>query len=182
MPLLRREPDIQPENLFSLPSDQFPWCVAHVRSRQEKLLARHLVQHGIPFFLPQCEVRRKREGRTLVSYLPLFTGYVFVRPPAGTRDVIWRSNVAASVIDVADQALLGEELQQIRALQAAGATFKPYRVLAEGDAVRIAEGVFAGYTGRVVREKGRDRLVVSISLLRQSVVVEFGREVLTRIQ
>jgi hypothetical protein len=38
--------------------------------------------------------------------------------------------------------------------------------------------VFAGYSGVVVREKGRDRLIVQISLLRTAVAVELDREIL----
>ena len=34
MPLLARETEIQPEGLFSLGADDYPWSVAHVRCRQ----------------------------------------------------------------------------------------------------------------------------------------------------
>ena len=53
--------------------------MAHLRSRQEKLLARYLREREIPFYLPQMEKRSRRSGRTFVSYLPLFAGYVFFR-------------------------------------------------------------------------------------------------------
>ena len=39
MPLLPKEPEIEPETIFELPD---PWRVAHVRSRQEKVLARQV--------------------------------------------------------------------------------------------------------------------------------------------
>jgi transcription antitermination factor NusG len=45
-----------------------------------------------------------------------------------------------------------------------------------GDVVRVAEGPFRGYTGTVVRDLGRLRLIVTVSMLRQSVAVEFDRE------
>lgn len=51
MPLLKREPDITP-GLFDLDAVTHPWRVAHVRSRQEKTLARHCHERGIPFYLP----------------------------------------------------------------------------------------------------------------------------------
>ena len=50
MPLLPKEPQISPETIFDSPD---PWRVAHVRSRQEKVLARHLLQNDIAFYLPQ---------------------------------------------------------------------------------------------------------------------------------
>ena len=182
MPLLRKEIDLQPDELFALPADEFPWGVAHVRSRQEKVLARHLAQNAIPFYLPLTEERRKRAGRTLVAHLPLFPGYVFHRAPDGRRDVLWRSEVIANLIAVQDHDQLTRELEQLRRLQIAGAALKPYHALVPGEPVRIAEGAFAGYTGVVLRGKGHDRLVVRVSLLKQAVSVEFDREVLQRLR
>jgi transcription antitermination factor NusG len=182
MPLLPRETDILPEDLFTLATDAFPWGVAHVRSRQEKVLARHLAEHGIPFYLPLTESRRKSAGRTLTSHLPLFAGYVFHRATGAQRDLLWRSNVIANLIDVGDQSELGAELAQLRQLQLAGASLKTYHELAPGQPVRIESGPFAGYRGVVVRGRSRDRLIVQISLLRQSVAVEFDREVLRRVR
>jgi transcription antitermination factor NusG len=180
MPLLPKEPEILPADIFSLAIRTHPWGVAHVRSRQEKVLARYLAEQEIPFYLPTTTVRRKRAGRTLTSHLPLFAGYVFHRAPDARRDLIWRSNVVANLIEVPDQVQLGEELAQLRSLQESGASFKLYHALLPGEPVRIVEGVFAGYSGVVVRAKGQERLIVSVSLLRQAVSVEFDREVVQR--
>lgn len=182
MPLLSREAEVLPADLFSLPLDRHPWGVAHVRSRQEKAVARHLAQSGIPFYLPTTMVSRKRGGRTYTSYLPLFAGYVFHRAEREQRDLIWRSNVVANLLEVTNQEQLADELLQLRTLQEAGASLRPYQQLLPGDPVRIVEGVFAGYTGVVIRDRGLDRLVIRVSLVRQAVSVEFGREVLQRVR
>lgn len=182
MPLLPREADILPENLFDLPSEEFPWVVAHVRSRQEKVLARHLAESGVAYYLPLTMTRRKRAGRTFTSHLPLFPGYVFVRVSAQTRDLIWRSHVVANLVEVPDQAQLGTELVQLRQLQVSGASLRTHHELPPGQPVRIESGAFAGYTGIVERGKGNDRLIVRISLIRQSVAVEFDREMLRRVR
>jgi hypothetical protein len=68
---LKREPDAFPEAIFDMTD---PWWVAHLRSRQEKVLARYLREYEIPFYLPQMQKRIRRSGRTFVSYLPLFSG------------------------------------------------------------------------------------------------------------
>ncbi|HSP16269.1 MAG TPA: transcription termination/antitermination NusG family protein [Thermoanaerobaculia bacterium] len=178
MPLLRREPDVFPEDLFSLPIDQFPWLVAHVRSRQEKVLGRYLHERSVPFYLPQIEQAKKRGGRNFRSYLPLFPGYVFVRGDDDVRNAVWRSDVIVNLIAVMDQQELGSQLEELRALQLRGASLRPYHHFVAGDAVLIRDGVFSGYRGIVVREKGRDRLLISISLLRQTASVELDREVI----
>ena len=44
--------------------------------------------------------------------------------------------------------------------------------------MKITEGSFKGYRGVVLREHGRERLIVSIDLIRQSIAVDFEREML----
>jgi transcription antitermination factor NusG len=219
VPLLKREPDIFPAGLFDLVAEARPWSVAHVRSRQEKVLARYLLQKQIPFYLPQTENEivtklpcasprlggggappgtdgepltegstsvvpessNRATGRTRVrvSHSPLFPGYVFLRHSLDERLTVQRSSVIVSILDVADQRSLAGELGQLRDLQAAGASLVPHPWLGVGDAVKVAAGAFKGYRGVIVREHGRERLVVSIDLIRQSVVVDFGREMLS---
>jgi transcription antitermination factor NusG len=178
MPLLKIEPDIFPFNILELGAEEHPWWVAHVRSRQEKALARHLRPLEVPFYVPQVEKRKKRGGRNFVSHLPLLPGYVFFRGQARERLAALRSDLVVRVLEVSDQGLLTEELSQIRALQETGATFLRLPDLVAGEPVRIMEGAFAGYTGIVLRHQGRSRLVVSVSMIQQSVAVEFQREVL----
>jgi transcription antitermination factor NusG len=176
VPLLQREADHFPEDVFRLPVADFPWAVAHVKSRAEKALARHLGRFGIAFYLPLWERRIRRSGRSFVSYNPFFPGYVFLRGSAANRAGALRSNLIVRLLDVPDQTFLDTELCQLRALQEAGAPLMPFPWLGPGDAVRIEEGPFRGYIGVIVREKGTQRLVVSVSMLRRSVAVELERE------
>ena len=177
MPLLKREPDVFPADLFDSPQAE-PWVVAHVRSRQEKVLARYLAPLGLAFYAPQREKRTRRNGRNFVSYLPLFPGYVFLRADAPARALAWRSGVIVRLIDVPDPLGLQGELAQIHRLQRSGARLSPCRPLETGEPVCVVDGPFQGYYGIVVRERGAERLLVSVSLLRKTVSVEFEREML----
>jgi transcriptional antiterminator NusG len=179
VPLLKRGPEVFPPGLFDLSETVRPWVVAHMRSRQEKVLTRDLEPLGIPFYLPQREHVVRRAGRNFKSYLPIFPGYVFLRAAAGERRDVFRSNVVLRLLDVRDQDLIGRELREIRALQQAGANLVPYREFVPGDPVRVADGPFRGHRGIVLREQSRFRLIVSISMLRQSVAVEFDRSSLS---
>jgi transcription antitermination factor NusG len=180
MPLLPKATDLFPDGLFALPAAPFPWYVAHVRSRQEKVLSRLLLQKEIPFYLPQMERVKERASRLFRSYVPLFAGYVFFRGDDGARSVVLRSDVVVRVLDVEDQERLASELAQIRRLQLAGASFMVYEELSVADAVTITDGPFRGYTGAVVRSGRGDRLLVSLSLLHKCVAVEFDRPMLRR--
>src|SRR5512140_4043821 len=186
MPLLKREPDMYPQSLFELSEADFPWQVAHVRSRQEKGLARfigpdqrksdmvELLPGTVPFYLPQIENKLKSGGRTRSSWVPLFGGYVFFRGGREERMKVVKSNLVANVIPVLDQALLQEQLFQIYDMQKKGLHLIPYPEITTGDMVRIREGVFKGYIGQVVRERDELRLIISVSAIGKSVVVELG--------
>jgi transcription antitermination factor NusG len=175
VPLLKRGPEIFPQALFELNESDTPWFVAHTRSRQEKALARHLLPLEIPFYLPVSENVVHRRGRTLTSYLPLFPGYVFLRGSSAERVAALRSNLIVRVLEVREQDVLARELRDLRSLQLAGASLEPAHAYAPGDAVVVSEGPFRGYRGTVLQEKGRLRLIVSVSMLHQSVAVELDR-------
>ena len=173
MPILKREPDAFPESVFEM-SD--PWWVAHLKSRQEKVLARYLREHDVPFYLPQMEKRIRRSGRTFVSYLPLFAGYVFFRGGRDERLSALKSNVVVNVLEPQDQEEIATELRQLRQLQLSEAQLVPHPFVGPGDVVLITEGAFEGYRGVVLKEKGVARLVVSVSFIRQSVALDIDRE------
>jgi transcription antitermination factor NusG len=182
MPILTKESDIYPDDLFEMSVEEAPWEIAHLRSRQEKAVARLLFEARMPFYLPQIEQKQKRSGRTFVSHLPLFPGYIFLRRVEGLRQTLWRTNAVANTIQVTDQDRLTAELLQIRQLQVSGAILTPRVDLAPGDSVRIGEGAFSGYSGTVIEERGSLRLIVSVSILNKSVAVEFPRELLTQLK
>jgi len=179
VPILKSEVALSPPDLFDLPD--LPWRVAYVRSRQEKELARLLLRMQVPFYLPLAEKQVRRAGRRFVSFLPLFPGYLFFRGPRGwaaeSGAARWDDRLV-SVLEVPDQPRLDAELRVLWQLQQSGAAFEDFPYLAPGDAVEVIDGPFQGLHGTVLREKGRTRLVVSVSFLRQSVAAEFEREAL----
>lgn len=177
MPLLGRETELSPQSIFELSEAERPWWVAHTRSRQEKALARYLLPLGVPFFVPQHE-KTARGARTRSSYLPLFPGYVFFRGSLAERRTALQSRLLVAILEVQDQGLLQKELFELHALKASGAKLVPFEELHSGDPVRITEGPFQGHSGVVVRGDTRLRLLVSITMLRKNVAVEFDRDVL----
>jgi transcription antitermination factor NusG len=179
VPILKREPDFLPETLFDLPGDRYPWWVVHVRSRQEKVLARECRAREIPFYLPLREHRNRRDPRHRISWLPLFPGYVFVRGDVEhERLELLKTNLCARVLAVLDQEGLDHDLAQVRRLQEMGLPLRPHPELTKGSIVRIAEGPFEGMTGCVASLKGKDRFVVSVRFIHRAVSVELDRDAL----
>ncbi len=175
MSLLGPEPQAHPDSLFELSVAAAPWWVLYVRARQEKKLARRLAEQRVPFYLPQQEKHARISGKERVSWLPLFPGYVFLRGQRAERLAALRSNLIVHTLEVLDQERLDAELGSLWALQQAGLPLVPHAYLEPGDEVEIREGPFAGYRGQVVRLKGSERLVVSITFLRRSVAAEMDR-------
>lgn len=173
MTILKREPDLSSDEIFAMPD---PWWVAHVRSRQEKAFVRYLAHYRIAYYLPQTEKRVRRDGRNIVSHLPLFSGYAFFRGVGTDTSRALRSHLVVNLLAPFDQATFAVELRQLRDLQTSSGRLTAYPHLAQGDAVLITEGVFAGYRGVIVRGKGAERLIVSLSFIRQSVVVDVDRD------
>ncbi|HUP18735.1 MAG TPA: transcription termination/antitermination NusG family protein [Gemmatimonadota bacterium] len=178
MPILKREPDVYPEDLFSRDQPDLPWRVAYLHARRVKALARFLRERRLAFYLPQQEKEGIYGGRRRLSHLPLFPGYVFIKTDAVDRNTVYQSNQVVRILDVEDQGLLDRQLRHIWALQQGGALLVPHPYLGPGDEVKITHGPFRGLTGTVIREKGRTRLVVSVTFLRQAVAVEVDRDLL----
>lgn len=176
MPILKPEVDVFPGELFDLSSEEFPWWVAHVRSRQEKLASREALHRGVPFFLPKYEKVARQDGRRRTSFLPLFPGYLFFRGLYDARSEILKTNLCVRILEVIDQASLNADLLQVRQLQLAGLPLIVVPELKAGDPVRITEGPFCGITGVVLKEKGKTRLIVSVRFIHRSVCVELPRE------
>ena len=172
MPLLKHEPEIYPPDLFGDSADGAeptqggdamptgdghrgqaigPWRVAHVRSRQEKRLARHLLQSAVPFYLPQREHRFRAGDRWRVSHLPLFSGYVFFRGGADARLRALKSNLVVHLLEVTDEPALERQLRSLWVLQRSGAPLIPHPYLCPGDEVEVVDGPLKGYVGTVLR-------------------------------
>ncbi len=160
-----------------LTAAEYPWFALSVKSRHEKHVSFHLQQRGYQELLPLYETQYANGRRGL---LPLFPGYVFCR--FGYERRLWVLNTpgVASVVGFGneDVPVPDEEIEAVRAIVASGAPARPWPYLSVGDRVRIEGGALAGLEGTLVREKNCLRVVVSVELLRRSVAVEIGREML----
>jgi transcriptional antiterminator RfaH len=144
MPVLPAETDVYPDDLLApaapLPLAGRVWYVLHTRPRQEKSLARVLLEQQVPFCLPQISRRRTSRGRTLTSFLPLFPGYVFLLANADERLAALKTQRVLKTLSVNDQELLWADLRQVRRLLASGEPVRAEERLEPGDAVEIQSG------------------------------------------
>jgi transcriptional antiterminator RfaH len=175
MPLLAAEPNVFPATLMEPTPPQLPaelcWWVVHTKPRQEKSLARQLLELQIPFYLPIVQKRLRMRGRTMTSHVPLFAGYVFLLGNREQRVGALSTNRVVRTLPVADQDQLWRDLRQINQLIATGAPITPEDRLAPGVAVEIRTGPLAGLKGKILRTASGRRFVVEVDFIQQGASV-----------
>ncbi|MCA9149244.1 MAG: hypothetical protein KDA92_08100 [Planctomycetales bacterium] len=175
VPILDAEDSQYPENLLSAfeeqPDDRKWWAV-YTKARQEKALARQLVQMEVPFYLPLVPKENMIRGRRVKSHIPLFTGYVFVCGDEEQRVKSLTTNRISTMLPVDDQVQLLTDLRQIAQLIQVDAPLTVEARLTAGDPVRIKNGPMAGLEGVVITRRGQARLLVAVKMLQQGVSVE----------
>jgi transcription antitermination factor NusG len=150
------------------------WYVAYTYPRHEKAVSDQLQLRLVETFLPTYKHTSTWKDRRVQLELPLFEGYVFTRMMARERGKVLS---VASVIRILSYRGIpapvhDAEIDAIRMCIANGAKLAPHPYVAVGDRVRVRDGVFEGLEGIVVRKSNQCKLVVSLSLIHQSVSLE----------
>jgi transcription antitermination factor NusG len=176
MPILAKETDCWPHDLLDQPLADLNggrcWWTLYCKARHEKSIARYLEGQQIAFYLPLIPKVTHRRGRRWESYVPLFTGYVFLFGTFDDRLLSLKSNRISTVLQVGDQVRLHSDLQQVRRVVESGQPLAPESHLMPGRLVRIHSGPLAGLEGRIIHRAGISRLVIAVNFLKQGVSVE----------
>jgi transcription antitermination factor NusG len=174
MPILAQETVVFPDDLL----DEMPqetdrkWWAVYTKSRQEKALARQLVSHEIPFYLPLIPKDNIIRGRRVRSHIPLFGGYIFLFGTEEERVTTLTTNRISRILPVRDQIQLCDDLRNVRSLIDTDAPLAIERRIEAGTRVRIKSGSLKGIEGLVVKRHGKNRLLVAVNYLQQGVSVE----------
>src|SRR5436190_977127 len=137
MPILPAETDLYPPTLLEEPSPAAAgreWCVLRSRPRHEKSLARHLLVHEVPFYLPLNPHHNQIRGKVLTAHLPLFAGYLFLLANAQERQLALSTHRVLLCLKVPDERGLWVDLRQLRRLLDAGAAVTEEEAELSGEA------------------------------------------------
>jgi transcription antitermination factor NusG len=152
------------------------WYAFRVRSRHEKLVSTSLRGKGYEEYLPLSRSKRKWADRSKTVEMPLFPGYVFCDTE---RSEIGKIRCTPGIIDVirAGSAPLPASRWEIEGLiKATEADLPleswPYIDPSTTGHVRITSGPLTGLDGVLIEVRGKERLILSVDLLRRSVLVE----------
>ena len=158
------------------------WYACYTRARHEKKVDEHLHLRGFETYLPLIERERQWKDRKKRVEFPLFPSYVFVRfSKADVHQVLQTPGVSTIVrLNGELAAIPDEELEDVRRLVAGvhetGDEPEPVPYFEEGQPVRVMDGPFKGMRGQVVERRGRRRVLVGLSAIRQGLEVDIGAE------
>lgn len=161
------------------------WYALRTRGRAEKAVARRLEERGFTSYCPLIERERQWADRRTRVLFPLFPSYVFARFTLTDLGEVLGVPGVTTVVRTAGvpTVVRPEELDSVRLLETGigetGEEPHPADYLEVGEPVRVEEGPFAGMTGVLTEERGRSRVLVRLSAIRQAVGIEVDREVLS---
>lgn len=154
-----------------------PWYALWVRSRHEKTVADVLRGKGVESFLPLSRSRRRWSDRVREVELPLIPGYVFCRSDLKNRMPILTT---PGVVQIVGAGKIPEpvdeiEMQSLITAVQSGLHLQLWPFLKVGQRVSIEEGPLRSLEGILVTTKGKDQLILSVTLLQRSVAVTVDR-------
>lgn len=168
--------ELKRQHGYSLPAvyTEPRWYAAYTCANHEKRVAEQLGRRCVELFLPLHESLRLWKDRRVRLQLPLFPGYVFVRIALRDRMRVLEIPSVVHMVSFSGlpTALPEEEIEAIRSALNQRLMIQPHPYLAVGRRVRIKGGPLRGFEGILLRRKGNCRIVLSIDLIRRSVVVD----------
>lgn len=174
MPILEKEPDLFPDDLLTRASAQAgqSWFAMYTIARHEKELMRKLRPLNIGFYGPLIPQRKRSpQGRIRTSYVPLFTGYVFVRGDDAARYNAVSTGCISRCIAVREPELLTEDLQRVHRLLEAGNDVRPEPKPLVGRLAIVKRGAMTGLKGTVTRVHDHHRLTIMVTFMQQGASV-----------
>jgi transcription antitermination factor NusG len=151
------------------------WYAVNTKSNQERRVSLSLTEKQVEHYLPSFwEIHQWKDRRKAIEQ-PLFPGYIFVRIENNweSRLRVLRIDGVARILGQGDriEAIPEVEIDSVRQLQN-NARCQAHPLIQEGAWVRVRRGPLENLEGLLVRVKNQTRLVLSITLLSQSVSAE----------
>jgi transcription termination/antitermination protein NusG len=155
-------------------TDLLQWFALAVRPRVEEAVSKTLRAKGYDTFLPTYRKQYLSGARSWDSVLPLFPGYVCCRFDIQNRLPVLTTPGVIQVLGSgsAPVALSDVEVSSLQAAVRANCPVQPFPYVRTGKRVRIEKGLLAGTEGIVLSFKPALRLILSITLLQKSALLE----------
>lgn len=150
------------------------WYAVYTRSRYEKVVARQLTEWDVEHFLPLVPKLRYWKDRKKIIDLPIFPSYVFVNINLTERLSVLQADGVVRFVSFNGKPspIPGKQIEDVRRLLKYPERVETAPYFAYGDSVEITTGPFAGICGKIIQNRGHQRLLVGIDIIQQAVSVE----------
>ncbi len=160
----------------------YKWYVVYTKPRHERKIVKYLSDKGIKNYCPTIKTLKQWSDRKKKVEEPLFKSYVFVNVSEreyfdvlntpGVVMYITFNGRAASIPD--------KQIEIIRGTLSSNVEFEiTTKHFQKGELVEIREGHFAGVTGEIIQNNGKNRLLIRISHIEYSLLVHVSGAVLS---
>ena len=150
------------------------WYALKVQPRCEGRASEALAMKGYEVFSPTYSTKHRRNGLLVEKDVPLFPTYLFCRYNRTIPQRIVDSPGIVRFVGFGNSPLPIDdtEIDSIRTLYHSGVRAQPWQFISHGTRVRIVNGALAGVEGIFVQSKGAMRVILTITLLYRSLMVE----------
>lgn len=149
------------------------WYAFRVRARHEKSATLQLQTKNEECFLPLVRQARMWGNRLTYVELPLIPGYVFCRSNRFALLPILKTPGVVDIVRIGAHPapIPAAEIEALERAMKASLVMEPYAYVNTGQKVALRAGPLAGVSGTVVEHEDSKHLVLSVALLRRSVLV-----------
>lgn len=156
------------------------WYTFYTRSRFEKKIYLELLKQNFEAYLPLQKVLRQWKDRKKMVEVPLFSSYIFVKVERHKISEILKINGVARYIQFNNQPayLREEEIELIKSFLDSNSEIEVLDgALKEGTELLIKSGLFTGYKGKVIKQAGKNKIVVEIESMNKTLLVSLDANV-----
>ena len=156
-------PNLNPERQLHIETKpEARWTAVHTKPRCEKIVDEYCLRHDLTAYLPLQRTAKRYQRRTVVHYLPMFRGYLFVQLAPEQQTTLLQSHKVVHILPIteAGEARLVEELRQLQIMEqgAEEVDVVVQPTIIEGRPVEIRRGPMKGLHGVVEKRRSRIRV------------------------
>jgi transcription antitermination factor NusG len=150
------------------------WHALYTRPRFEKKVDALLQEKGFESYLPLHTVIKPWSDRLKKVREPLFSCYVFVRVTSRERGCAIQTHGVVRMVafDGSPAVIPAKEIEAVRQVLENGHACEPVAYLPIGQRVEVVRGPLTGLQGRLVEQRGQQKLLIGIKQIRQAISVE----------
>lgn len=177
--ILKESPaDWHSDSILDISGRWFCACTKPASDRKEESrLASELSAKGIAVFLPLVQYKIYRDQKRIICRKPLFPGYLFFADNADGehRYIALKTARCLTIINIVQQERTKQELDAVQKALIVDPALDIHLGIRIGAACRVKSGRLLGTMGWLESFGKRDRLVLRVEVLGQSVALDIDR-------